>query len=106
MNITQEYFKRNEIKPGDIFSEMNYFWIGVLTINEDGIIYTLEGNSDFEIKTYKNFETFKNKCAYKSPSLQERYWVEYHGNDSLKLKKMFESVNKFMNMGVKLEEIF
>jgi hypothetical protein len=72
---TKDKFQSMSFIPGDTFSEMLSFWIVVIS-NQDGMIKTLEGNSDgLKLVTYESPENFHNKCSYKNI---DGYCIEYY----------------------------
>jgi hypothetical protein len=75
-------------KKGMIFHEMLTFWLGILDINEQGIITTLEGNRirDMKIKKYTKEELTK----FMMYSTRQGCWLDYRSTELEKVQDWFK----------------
>lgn len=102
--ITEKYFEEEEYKVGDMMTEMGFYWMWIINIDEkisilEGTLppaitdravmgYSFKRNLSFELNLkIHSFtkEEFKKHCLYKT---NNKYWIDYVGNDMSSTKSI------------------
>jgi hypothetical protein len=90
-NRTQEYFNSEDyqVREGDRFSEMLSFWMSVIKVLDTGEILTIESNKE-DIQIYPSKEDMRYRCSYKSKGMENKYWIDYMGNNLERTNQLLE----------------
>lgn len=96
MDKTYQIAQSLSFEKGMIFHEMATFWLGILDINKDDIIITLQGNRISTMKLVKySRQELSDFIKYKTI---EGCWVDYKETD-------IDKVNDWFNLKLEKDSI-
>ena len=105
--ITAGIVRTGSYQPGDVFQEMYHYWMYVVRVNEDKVVF-LEGNQfpkgliNMNLNTYTK-EELNKKLRYNNVS--DRCWIDYQKNDKKLTDRMLVDYIRLVNESGNVEKI-
>ena len=105
--ITAGIVRTGNYQPGDVFQEMYHYWMYVVRVNEDKVVF-LEGNQfpkgliNMNLNTYTK-EELNKKLRYNNVS--DRCWIDYQKNDKKLTDRMLVDYIRLVNESGNVEKI-
>lgn len=107
--ITAGIVRTGSYQPGDVFQEMYHYWMYVVRVNEDKVVF-LEGNPgefpkgliNMNLNTYTK-EELNKKLRYNNVS--DRCWIDYQKNDKKLTDRMLVDYVRLVNESGNVEKI-
>ena len=107
--ITAGIVRTGNYQPGDVFQEMYHYWMYVVRVNDDKVVF-LEGNPaefpkgliNMNLTIYTK-EELNKKLRYNNVS--DRCWIDYQKNDKKLTDRMLVDYVKITNESGNVEKI-
>lgn len=107
--ITAGIVRTGSYQPGDVFQEMYHYWMYVVRVNEDKVVF-LEGNPgefpkgliNMNLNTYTK-EELNKKLRYNNVS--DKCWIDYQKNDKKLTDRMLVDYVRLTNESGNVEKI-